>query len=56
LDANATKQLVGSGGGTPGTQESSELEKIISVNKFSVTYNDGSTNNFNNLDINNISG
>lgn len=56
LDANATKQLVGSGGGTPGIQEPSELEKIINVNKFSITYNDGTTNNFNNLDINNISG
>lgn len=54
LDANATKQLVGSGGGTPGTQEPSELEKIISVNKFSRTF-DKFSNNYRNLDINNVS-
>lgn len=54
LDANATKQLVGSGGGTPGTQEPSELEKVINVNKFSRTF-DKFSNNYRNLDINNVS-
>lgn len=54
LDANATKQLVGSGGGTPGTQEQSELEKVINVNKFSRTF-DKFSNNYRNLDINNVS-
>ena len=52
LDANATKQLVGGGGS--GTQELSELEKIISVNKFSRTF-DKFSNNYRNLDINNVS-
>jgi len=47
LDANATKQLVGSS--NPGTQEQSELEKIINVNKFSRTF-DKFSNNYRNLD------
>lgn len=53
LDANATKQLVGTGGGGSGTQEPSELEKIISVNKFNLTI--GSANySYNNIDVNNV--
>ena len=53
LDANATKQLVGTGSGQ-GTQEQSELEKIININKFSRTF-DKFSNSYRNLDINNVS-
>nr|DAY15108.1 MAG TPA: hypothetical protein [Caudoviricetes sp.] len=53
LDANATKQLVGTGGGGSGIQEPSELEKRISVNKFNLTI--GSANySYNNIDVNNV--
>ena len=34
LDANATKQLVGTGGGGSGTQEPSELEKLLLIEDF----------------------
>ena len=50
LDANATLALAGTGGGS-GTQEPSELEKIISVSKFTKNYG-GVEASFKNLDIN----
>lgn len=50
LDANATLALTGTGGGS-GTQEPSELEKIISVSKFTKNYG-GVEASFKNLDIN----
>ena len=50
LDANATLALAGTSGGS-GTQEPSELEKIISVSKFTKNYG-GVEKSFKNLDIN----
>lgn len=50
LDANATLALAGNGGGS-GTQEPSELEKIIGISKFTKNYG-GVEASFKNLDIN----